>query len=62
MPEEKKETISLTLEPEEKKEEVTLVDPILAHPKQEVAEPLADIRIDTKQFSEQEMKMINEDD
>lgn len=60
MPEEKKETISLTLEPEEKKEEVTLVDPLLAHPKQEVAEPLADIRIDTKQFSEQEMKMINE--
>lgn len=60
MTEENKETISLTLEPEQEPVSRTLTEPALATPKQEVAEPLADVHIDTTQFSEQEMKMIED--
>nr|WP_300921248.1 toxic anion resistance protein [uncultured Dubosiella sp.] len=61
MPEEKKETITLTLEPEKEEMKEILTDPILSSPKQEVAaEPLSDIKIDTSQFSEQEMKAIED--
>ena len=52
MTEENKETISLTLEPEQEPVSRTLTEPALATPKQEVAEPLADVHIDTTQFSE----------
>lgn len=57
----KKETITLTLEPEKEEMKEILTDPILSSPKQEVAaEPLSDIKIDTSQFSEQEMKAIED--
>lgn len=62
MSEENKDVITLTLNPEEEEVKTVLSEPVLTQPKQEVSrkEPLEDIKIDEKIFSDQEMRTIND--
>lgn len=63
MSEEKKETITLTLDPENQTTTTVLTEPALAAPTQEITkptEPLADVKIDHDLFNEQEMKAIDD--
>lgn len=55
MSEEKKETITLTLDPENQTTTTVLTEPALAAPTQEITkptEPLADVKIDHDLFNE----------